>query len=48
MRYITILLVAAMLFTGCGRPPEPDAFTNSIYWIQGGDTDGQEYTTGLY
>ena len=29
-----IFLVAAMLFTGCGRPPEPDVFRDSIYWIQ--------------
>lgn len=41
MRYIIILLLAAVLFTGCGRPPEPDAFQDSVYWIQRGDTDGQ-------
>lgn len=34
MRYIIIILLAAVLFTGCSQPPEPDAFTNSIYWIK--------------
>lgn len=33
-RYIIIFLAAAVLITGCSRPPEPDAFTNSIYWIK--------------
>ena len=33
-RYILFLLVVAVLFTGCGKPLESDAFTDSIYWIK--------------
>lgn len=34
MRYIIIILLAAVLITGCGQPPEPDVFRDSIYWIK--------------
>nr|DAS07979.1 MAG TPA: TRAF PROTEIN, TRAO PROTEIN, TRAN ADHESION, BACTERIAL SECRETION.5A [Caudoviricetes sp.] len=31
-RYIIIIMVSVLILTGCGQPPEPESFTESIYW----------------